>query len=188
MSTPHHESHAELAAYVATLELSNTENVLAGGRAVQYHVGSRALRFARRQHGVADVRDIDLSLTDDEYRRLMERNDLGVQVIVHELNRNGEGSPFVGESLDIGDGLYDVWCMQWYEAAREPNGIITHDELLQNSAWQPDVGVRVLSRDYLIAQRERSIAYLESKPTLTAKEQTRLAKDRADLSVLTTKK
>jgi len=39
----------------------------------------------------------------------------------------------------------------------------------------------------LIAQRERSIAYLESKPTLTTKEQTRLAKDRADLSVLTTK-
>jgi hypothetical protein len=75
---------------------------------------------------------------------------------------------------------YDIW-LQWREIDR---GFVYLDELLTNSVWQQDICCMVLSKDYLIDQRQRSIAFYEAKSVLTMKEQERLTKDRADLDAL----
>jgi hypothetical protein len=42
----------------------------------------------------------------------------------------------------------------------------------------------VLTRQYLVAQRERSVAFLSAQDQLTQTERARLSKDQADLAAL----
>lgn len=166
---------------IACLELVYARHdVLAGGRAVEAHVGRQAISHARQRHGVSPPIDIDMSVSWQEYKRLKSQLALEVTVKTH-----GHSEKEL-ESLEIDGGIYDIWCEQWYEASRTP-AIIAHSELLANSEWNDELGINVLARDYLIVQRQRSIALLKNLDTRTPTQGLRLAKDKADFEALTSK-
>lgn len=172
---------------IKLVDLIDPENAfLAGSRAVEMHVGRAALELARQEHGVEESSgwDVDLVVSRGDYRSLRKK---GAHVVQHAFRRLSGPGRYRVNSLSLYDGAFDIWRERWYEAARYPKGIIGVDELYTNSDWDPELGVRVLTKDYLIDQRERSIKFLEEKMEkgkLTPAEATRLQKDRADLSVL----
>lgn len=169
----------DLKTAIARLELVDARrDVLAGGRAVEVHVGRSTITHARHKFGVSPPRDIDMSVSRQEYKRLKSQSVLEVTVKTHGHTEKEL------ESLEIDDGVYDIWCEHWYEASRTP-AIIAHSELLANSEWNAELGINVLTRGYLIAQRQRSIAFLKNLDTLTSTQGLRLEKDHADLKALT---
>ena len=175
----------ELQSAIARLELvDGSHDYLAGSRAIEVHVGAAALQAARTTHEAEHVADIDLSVSKNEYRHLAQMKQLGAKVIQHRYPRmQGEGVYRVN-SLQLDNGMYDIWRDRWYEPARYPRGIISPDELAANSQWDEELGIYVLTPDYLAAQRERSVRFLETKDELTLIEEQRLKKDYADLTAL----
>ena len=170
---------------IAQLELiDGRHDFLAGSRAVEVHVGAVALRQARDELNAEHVADIDLSVSHKEYRHLKRQRELGAKVIRHRYPRLQSEGVYRVSSLQLMDGAYDIWRDRWYEPARYPEGIISVEELAQSSEWNESLGLYVLTPDYLSAQRQRSIVFLEGKDTLTLTEEQRLKKDYADLSVL----
>lgn len=170
---------------IARLELIDGEHdFLAGSRAVELHVGTLALTRARLDQEAEHVADIDLSVSRQDYAYLKRQKKLGAKVVPHRYPRLEREGVYSVNSLELMDGAYDIWRERWYEPARHPQGIISVEELAENSAWNDKLGLYVLSPDYLVAQRERSVAFLESKDTLTLIEEQRLKKDYADLSAL----
>ena len=170
---------------IARLELiDGNHDYLAGSRAVEVHVGSRALSLARRSYGAEHVADVDLSVSKAEYKHLKQMKRLGARVIQHRYPRIEREGIYRVNSLELMDGAYDVWRERWYEPARHPEGIIAVEELAENSEWNEQLGLYVLVPDYLTAQRERSVAFLEGKSELTFAEEQRLKKDYADLDAL----
>lgn len=170
---------------IARLELIDGEHdFLAGSRAVELHVGTVALTRSRIEHGAEHVADIDLSVSRQEYAYLKRQKKLGAKVVQHRYPRLKREGVYRVNSLELMDGAYDIWRERWYEPARDPQGIISDEELAENSEWNDSLGLYVLSPDYLVAQRERSVAFLESKDTLTLTEEQRLKKDYADLAAL----
>ena len=175
----------ELVTSIARLELiDGRHDYLAGSRAVEVHVGARALRAARTVHEAEHMADIDLSVSKQEYKHLKQQKKLGAKVVQHRYPRIQREGVYRVNSLQLDDGAYDVWRDRWYEPARYPEGIISVDELAAHSEWNEALGLYVLTPDYLVAQRERSVAFLESKEELTFTEEQRLKKDYADLSAL----
>jgi hypothetical protein len=176
---------SELQSAVALLDLvDGRHDYLAGSRAVEVHVGAAALRSARETRGAEHVADIDLSVSKLEYKHLKQQKQLGAKVIQHRYPRLQREGIYRVNSLQLMDGVYDVWRDRWYEPARYPEGIISVDELAANSVWNEELGLYVLQPDYLVAQRERSVTFLEAKDELTLTEEQRLKKDYADLSAL----
>ncbi len=163
--------------------LSDPEHAfLAGSRAIEVHVGRAALLAARDSLNIESSGDIDLVVSKEDYKHLRK---MGARTIRHAFPRlSRPGRYYRRNSLSMFDGAVDVWRERWYEAARYPEGAIGVNELTENSEWNEELGVRVLTKAYLIAQRERSIAFLGSKDHLTPAEEKRLAKDKADLMVL----
>lgn len=175
----------ELEAAITRLELiDGRHDYLAGSRAVEVHVGARALQAARMMHEAEHVADIDLSVSKLEYKQLKQQKKLGAKVVQHHYPRIQREGVYRVNSLQLDDGAYDVWRDRWYEPARHPEGIISVEELAENSEWNDELGLYVLTPDYLVAQRQRSVTFLEAKDELTFIEEQRLKKDYADLSAL----
>lgn len=166
------------------IHLTDPEHAyLAGARAVEAHVGHTALAAARFAHDADLSGDVDLVVSRQDYRALRLQ---GAMVVRHAFPRIREPGLYRVNSLSVANGLFDIWRERWYEPARWPHGAVGVEELRAQSTWNDALGLRVLSLDYLIAQRQRSVAFLESKQVkeLTRAEQRRLAKDKADLTAL----
>lgn len=175
----------DLKTAIARLELVDARrDVMAGSRAVEVHVGQAALAAAREAHGAAMIADVDLSVSAREYAHLRQSPQLGPVERRHRYPRLQRAGYYSVRSLSLNNGMYDVWRERWFEPARYPEGIVSMDELLHNSEWRDDLGINVLNRDYLAAQRYRSIQFLESAGSLTEAQGQRLAKDKADLDSL----
>lgn len=188
MSLEIFSSDTDLPELITRLRLVQPEQAfLLGGRAVERRVGQTALMAARHAFAVAPTRDIDLSLSAVDYRTQRKRTDVPSKHIRHRFPRREREGIYTVQSLivDDNDQLYDIWRDRWYEPARHPLGIIAVSELYDNSVWDAELGINVPTREYLIAQHQRSVTFLTGKDQRTRTEQTRLAKDQADLTALT---
>lgn len=172
---------------IRMVPLVDPEHVfLQGSRAVEALVGRTALLAAREAHGVLSESglDIDLVVSRVDYTQLRRA---GARIVRHAFPRVSGGGRYRLSSLSLFDGGVDIWRERWYEPARYPRGIVGPEELEANSTWDTELGVRVPTRDYLRAQRQRSVAFLEeamNNGELSRAQTVRLEKDRADLEAL----
>ena len=155
--------------------------VLCGGSAVQMWVGRSRFLQAREVSDPDCVSDIDLAVS----QRNLDALKLHPEITLTKHRHTNDPSVPVDQDTEFDsyndeNGYYDIWT-QWYEPSK---GIVSFDEVRANSVWSEQVGVWVLTPDYLVAQRQRSIEFLTGKGSLTPEDQERLKKDYADLSAL----
>lgn len=173
---------------IPRLNLSDGEHAyLAGGRAVERHVGRTVMSAVREAHGVRPTCDIDLAVSTKDYKLLRKHPRMQVKEIRHTSLRGEPAKPHLARSLWLADpeGLdFDIWRERWFEPDREGDGTVPAHELAQHSVFDPELAINILSREYLTDQRIRTIDYYTSRSMLSTEEQVRLAKDKADIAVL----
>lgn len=155
--------------------------VLCGSSAVQTWTGRRAFMRARGINESTYLPDIDIAVSSENLAALKRH-----AKITFTKHRHTDSIDIPQEldtmydSYNDPENRYDIW-LQWREASR---GEVSLNELLRHSVWNEYIGCMVLTRQYLVAQRERSVAFLSAQDQLTLTERTRLAKDQADLTAL----